>query len=30
LNPARHIEISGYRRPHAQVWTEGRVEQWQL
>ncbi|GGN24536.1 integrase [Actinoplanes campanulatus] len=29
-NPARHIEIAGYRRPHAQVWTDGRVEQWQL
>ncbi|WP_173745419.1 tyrosine-type recombinase/integrase [Actinoplanes sp. TFC3] len=28
-NPARHIEIHGYRRPHAQVWTEGRVEQWE-
>jgi len=28
-NPARHIEITGDRRPHAQVWTEGRVEQWQ-
>jgi integrase len=30
LNPARHIEITGYQRPHAQVWTDGRVEQWQL
>jgi len=29
-NPARHIEITGYRRPHAQVWTEGRVEHWEL
>ncbi|MFG1995647.1 tyrosine-type recombinase/integrase [Actinoplanes sp. NPDC048988] len=29
-NPARHIEIAGYRRPHAQVWTDGRVEQWEL
>jgi integrase len=29
-NPARHIEIHGYRRPHAQVWTEGRVEHWEL
>ena len=28
-NPARHIEISGYRRPHAQVWTDDRVEQWE-
>ncbi|MCY1145717.1 hypothetical protein OWR29_47615 [Actinoplanes sp. Pm04-4] len=25
LNPARHIEIHGYQRPHAQMWTEGRV-----
>lgn len=22
-NPARHIEITGYRKPHAQVWTDG-------
>ncbi|MCY1141581.1 tyrosine-type recombinase/integrase [Actinoplanes sp. Pm04-4] len=29
-NPARHIEIAGYRKPHAQVWTDGRVEQWKL
>jgi integrase len=29
-NPARHIEVHGYRRPHAQVWTDGRVEQWEL
>jgi hypothetical protein len=29
-NPARHIEIAGYRRPYAQVWTEGRVEHWEL
>jgi integrase len=28
-NPARHIEITGYRKPHAQVWTAGRIEQWQ-
>jgi hypothetical protein len=28
-NPARHVEIAGYRRPHAQVWTDNRVEQWQ-
>jgi integrase len=27
-NPARHIEVTGYRKPHAQVWTDGRVEQW--
>jgi hypothetical protein len=26
-DPAQHIEIHGYRRPHAQVWTQGRVEQ---
>ena len=29
-NPARHIEIHDYRRPHAQVWTDGRVEHWEL
>jgi hypothetical protein len=28
-NPARHIEIVGYRRPHAQIWTDGRVEAWE-
>ncbi|NJP35589.1 tyrosine-type recombinase/integrase [Micromonospora thermarum] len=28
-NPARHIEIVGYRKPHAQVWTDGRVAHWQ-
>ncbi len=28
-NPARHIEIAGYRRPHAQVWTDDRVEHWE-
>jgi integrase len=28
-NPARHIEIPGYRKPHAQVWTDGRVQEWQ-
>lgn len=27
-NPARHIEIAGFRKPHAQVWTDGRVEAW--
>jgi hypothetical protein len=27
-NPARHIEVTGYRNPHAQVWTEARVGQW--
>jgi hypothetical protein len=26
-NPARHLEVS-YRRPHAKVWTDGRVEEW--
>jgi DNA-binding GntR family transcriptional regulator len=24
-NPARHIEVSGYQRPHAQVWTDARA-----
>jgi integrase len=28
-NPARHIEVAGYRKPHAQVWTDGRVQEWQ-
>ncbi|QGN50626.1 tyrosine-type recombinase/integrase [Micromonospora sp. WMMC415] len=28
-NPARHIEVTGYRKPHAQVWTDARVQQWQ-
>jgi hypothetical protein len=28
-NPARHIEIRGYQRPYAQVWTDARIEQWQ-
>ena len=28
-NPARHIEITGYRQPHAQVWTDARVEAWE-
>jgi integrase len=28
-NPARHIEIHGYRKPHAQVWTDARVAHWQ-
>jgi integrase len=27
-NPARHIEVTGYRRPHAQVWTDNRVAEW--
>jgi integrase len=29
-NPARHVEIAGYRRPHPQVWTDGRIEEWRL
>ncbi|MEV4130587.1 tyrosine-type recombinase/integrase [Dactylosporangium sp. NPDC049742] len=29
-NPARHIEIKGYQQPHAKVWTEARVESWEL
>ncbi|GIJ64781.1 site-specific integrase [Virgisporangium aurantiacum] len=28
-NPARHIEVPSYRKPHAKVWTDGRVEEWQ-
>jgi hypothetical protein len=28
--PARHVEIVGYRKTHAQIWTQGRVEQWEL
>ncbi|MDI6099224.1 tyrosine-type recombinase/integrase [Actinoplanes sp. NEAU-A12] len=28
-NPTRHIEIRGYQRPYAKIWTEGRVEQWE-
>jgi hypothetical protein len=28
-NPARHIELPTYRKPHAKVWTDGRVEEWQ-
>ncbi|GGK44046.1 hypothetical protein GCM10010124_41120 [Pilimelia terevasa] len=28
-NPARHIEVPTPRRPHAQVWTTGRVHTWQ-
>src|SRR5438270_731074 len=27
-NPARHIEVAGYRRPHARVWTDARVAEW--
>jgi integrase len=29
-NPARHIEITGYQQPHAKVWTDTWVEQWEL
>ncbi|MEV0131730.1 tyrosine-type recombinase/integrase [Dactylosporangium sp. NPDC050688] len=28
-NPARHIEVRGYRRPHAKVWTDDQVTDWQ-
>jgi integrase len=28
-NPARHIEVPAYRKPHAKVWTDGRVEEWE-
>ena len=28
-NPARHITVTGYRKPHAQVWTDDRVHAWQ-
>jgi integrase len=27
-NPARHTQVTGYRRPHAQVWTDDRVAKW--
>jgi integrase len=27
-NPARNIEVNGYRQPHARVWTDARVQQW--
>src|SRR5438552_3381175 len=27
-NPARHIELPGPRRPHAQVWTNQRINAW--
>lgn len=29
-NPARHFEISVYQQPHAKVWTNVRVQQWEL
>ncbi|MER7169676.1 tyrosine-type recombinase/integrase [Micromonospora sp. NPDC000207] len=28
-NPARHIEVDGYQQPHAKVWTDARVDQWE-
>jgi len=28
-NPARRIEIPAYRKPHPQVWTDGRVAEWE-
>ncbi len=28
VNPARHLELAGGRRPRAEVWTEQRVESW--
>jgi integrase len=28
-NPARHITVAGYRKPHAQVWTDDRVHAWE-
>ncbi|WP_433221715.1 hypothetical protein ACQP00_21430 [Dactylosporangium sp. CS-047395] len=28
-NPARHTEVSSYRKPHAKVWTDGSVEEWE-
>jgi integrase len=28
-NPARHITVAGYRRPHPQVWTDDRIAEWQ-
>ncbi|WP_231933495.1 hypothetical protein [Micromonospora coxensis] len=27
--PARHIEVNGYQQPHAKVWTETCVDQWE-
>jgi site-specific recombinase XerD len=27
-NPARRVEIPAGRRPHAVVWTDGRVDEW--
>ena len=28
-NPARHIEVHGYRRPHAKGWTDDQITDWQ-
>jgi integrase len=28
-NPARHVTVHGYRKPHAQVWTDERVHAWE-
>jgi hypothetical protein len=28
LTAARHVEVPSPRRPHAQVWTDHRVEHW--
>jgi integrase len=28
-NPARRLELPSYRKPHARVWTDGRVQEWQ-
>jgi integrase len=28
-NPARYLEVPQYRKPHARVWTDGRVAEWQ-
>jgi integrase len=28
-NPARHIEVNCHQQPHARVWTDARVQQWQ-
>src|SRR5437762_2332589 len=27
-NPARHVELPGPRRPHAQVWTDQQITAW--
>jgi hypothetical protein len=28
-NPAPHLKVHGFRRPHAQVWTDDRIADWQ-